>query len=88
MDGDLAECGHILPRFSFEYDTRSDASRAAGAVLGINDVSFGASRSNTLALANSEAINTEGDHEQADKEDNDPKLVGPIRPNFALPGDF
>ncbi|KAL1956579.1 hypothetical protein VTO42DRAFT_7050 [Malbranchea cinnamomea] len=42
---------YILPRFSFESDLRSDVSVETGALLGIFDMSFGVSRSNTQRTA-------------------------------------
>lgn len=64
------------PRFPFESDARSDVSGAAGSLLGgIFDMSFGVSRSNTLATARPDVLKTEQDPEQGDKEE-DPNLVG------------
>ena len=64
----------LLPRFSFESDCRSDISVETGALLGIFDMSFGVSRSNTQRTSKCTEQMSMIDHTQSmDKED--PNLV-------------
>ena len=61
---------YVLPRFSFESDVRSDISVETGALLGIFDMSFGVSRSNTQRTSRCTDQMSIIDHAQSmDKED-------------------